>query len=498
MNPLDPRCVIFLALLIAAAPVQAQQLRRAPDDKPNIVFVMADDLGYGHLGCYGQQRIMTPRIDRLAAEGMRFTQAYAGNSLCAPSRSALMTGLHMGHAPVRSNSGGVPLRPEDVTWAEVLRDAGYTVGGFGKWGLGEMGTTGVPYRQGFDEFFGYYHQIHAHFYYPSFLWKNELHFPLTGNLGGGRMPGHAGGQRTQYAPDVVRDAALNFARANADRPFALYWSPIIPHVELVVPPDDPALELYRGKLGPETQANDPRDGYVDPREPRATLAAMITHLDTNVGMLVDQLDELGLTENTIIFVTSDNGAQGGPYVGDTVEFFNASGGLRDTKGSMYEGGLRVPMVVRWPGQVPAGRVNDEFYWSFPDVMPTFAELAGGEPPEGIDGVSVVPALRGKRQPPKEFLYWELGSAEYADAPPTRQAVRLGEWKGIRDARDAPLELYNLAIDPAEQREGAAANPETGRRIERIMTREHTPMRPQVEPLKVQGQPYYWLPGEYQH
>ncbi len=459
--------------------------------QPNIVFIMADDLGLRHLGCYGGKKIDTPNIDRLAAEGMRFTETYAGCTVCGPSRSVLMTGLHNGHAPVRGNSGGIPLRDEDVTVAEVLKAAGYATGGFGKWGQGEVGTSGVPEKQGFDTFAGYYHQIHAHFYYPEYLWKNSLKWPLTGNEAGGRYPGDGRGQRNQYAPDELLKLAKNFIRANADRPFFCYLPTIIPHVELAVP-DQELVEKYRARFGAEEPFYDPRPGYMGSPWPMATYAAMIEHMDNNVGQVMALLAELDLDENTIVIFTSDNGAQGsyGHSKSRFFESFEPMKPYRGSKGSMYEGGIRVPMIARWPGKIAAGAVNDSLAWYFADILPTFAELAGAKPPAGLDGMSVVPALIGEKaaghkQKQHDFLYWEMPSQKGL-----RQALRMGEWKVVRETGGSALELYNLSADPGENKDVAAANPGIMKKVEKILATCRVEARPQVEPVAVQGRRYY--------
>jgi len=440
--------------------------------KPNIVFILADDLGTYHLGCYGQKIIQTPNIDRLAREGVRFTQTYAGCTVCAPSRSVLMTGLHMGHTPVRTNPGGVPIRASDVTVAQVLRKAGYATGGFGKWGLGDAGTDGVPTRHGFDEFFGYLHQVHAHFYYPEYLWHNDGKVPL---------PGNAGGKKGQYSADVILEKGLEFIRANKERPFLCYLPTTLPHNELAAPEE--SLHLYSGKFDEEPFLN-PRPGYAAPREPKATLAAMITHMDKGVGRVLALLAELGLEDDTIVFFASDNGGPG-PY-GVRVDFFKPNGPLRGYKTSLYEGGLRVPMIVRWPGRIKAGSAND-FVWYFPDVMPTLAELAGTKAPEGIDGLSVVPALigeeaAGRRQLKHDFLYWE-----FAEGKRAQQAVRMDNWKAIRLKPDAPLDLYDLSTDVGETRNVAAEHPQVVARIEAYLKTCRTDPPPQIEPDKPKGQ-----------
>ncbi|MFH1071383.1 MAG: arylsulfatase [Candidatus Glassbacteria bacterium] len=457
---------------------------------PNIVFILADDLGIRHLGCYGGDKISTPNIDRLAAEGLRFTQTYAGCTVCAPSRSVLMTGLHMGHAPVRANSGGVPIRDGDVTIAEVLKQAGYATGGFGKWGLGEINTSGVPTRQGFDEFVGYLHQIHAHFYYPEYLWKNEMLWPLPGNQTGGRLPGDAGGQRTQYAPDEILDHALSFIRANQDRPFFCYLPTVIPHVELAVPEED--LAPYLGKFGREEPFYDPRPGYAGSPHPRATFAAMVSHLDGHVGRVLSLLEELGLEDDTIVIFTSDNGAQGGfgSRGADFFQFFEPMGKLRGSKGSLYEGGIRVPMIARWPGRIAAGAVDDKLAWYFPDVLPTLAELAGAKPPAAIDGMSVVPALigekaAGRKQTEHEYLYWEM-----AEGPGLRQALRLGNWKAVREQPGGEIELFDLKNDESETKNVAVGHPEVMEKVNEILAGCRTEPMPQVEPKAVKDRRYF--------
>lgn len=452
---------------------------------PNVVFIMADDLGFGHLGCYGQEKIRTPNIDQLAAEGMRFTQVYAGNNVCAPCRSVLMTGLHMGHTPVRGNSGGIPLRDEDVTVAEVLKAAGYATGGFGKWGLGDAGSSGVAHRQGFDEFFGYYDQVHAHSYYPAYLWHNDRKHPLPGNSGR-ESDGLTGEERTTYSHDVIMEKAREFIRRHRDRPFFCYIPSTIPHTELLVPED--SLQEYAGRWPEPNPYVTERKHYADQEQPRAALAAMVTRLDREVGRVLDLLEELGLEENTIVVFTSDNGAQGSG--GPDPAFFNATGELRGHKGDMYEGGLRVPMIVRWPGRIEPGSVSDHV-WYFADVMPTLAKLAGTPAPDRTDGISVVPTLTGRgEQKQHEFLYWERSGFDprTGEIRPNSlvQAVRMGKWKAIRHRPDREPELYDLAMDEAETKNVAGEHPEIVARVERIMEREHVDPPPQLEPETSNG------------
>lgn len=465
--------LITLSLL---APFAIGVARAAPVDKPNIVFIMADDLGYGHLGCYGQKHIRTPHIDRLAHQGMRFTQAYAGCAVCAPCRSVLMTGFHMGHTSVRANSGGVPLLAEDVTVAEVLKPAGYVSGAFGKWGVGDAHTDGMATKQGFEEFFGYYHQVHAHFYYPTYLWHNDRKVYL---------PGNAHGNRGQYTHDEILERGLDFIRRHKDRPFFCYFPLTIPHLEMLVPED--SMRPYAGKF-PEQPWRDPRRHYADQPQPFAAYAGMISRMDDGVGRIMALLDQLDLDEKTIVFFTSDNGTQGG--LGPLVEFFNGSGPFRDTKASMYEGGIRVPAIARWPGRIRAG-VTSDHVWYFPDVMPTLAELAGARSnlPANIDGISFVPTLlgeaaAGRPQRRHDYLYWELRRGGKLN-----QAVRMDDWKAVKLGADAPIELFDLGEDIGEANNIAGRHPDIVKRMQAILQTARTPMRPQGEPSMPEGQRY---------
>ena len=448
---------MILALLLPAA-VAA---------KPNIILVMADDLGYGHLGSYGQDRIRTPHLDRLAAEGMRFTQAYAGSTVCAPSRSVLITGLHGGHTSVRGNLGDAHLRDEDVTLAEVLKSAGYATGGYGKWGLGLADSPGHPLRQGFDDFLGYLHQVHAHFFYPFWLTLNHGRLDLPLNRDGGR--GH-------YSHDLIFDRALEFVRKNRDGPFFCYLPVTIPHVELAVPAD--SLAEYLGEFPEIGGGQERRIGYIVSPNPRATYAAMVSRLDRDIGRLVDLLATLGIAEDTIVIFNSDNGAQSRFDVSE--DFFNATAGLRGYKGSMYEGGLRVPQIVRWPGHVEPGSETDHVTY-FPDLMPTFAELAGVETPS-TDGISIVPTILkqgGQRQ--AEWLYWELVSS---GNQLRSQAARKGRWKFVRPRMDSPVEVYDLQEDEGETTDLAARHPELVEAFERWVDENRTepPDQPARSPV----------------
>jgi arylsulfatase A-like enzyme len=415
--------------------------------KPNVIFILADDLGYGDLGCYGQKKIKTPNLDRLAAQGMRFTQAYAGSTVCAPSRCALMTGKHTGHAHIRGNSN-VPLRPEDVTVAALLKQAGYVTGLIGKWGLGEAGTTGVPTKQGFDSFFGYLNQVHAHNYYPDFLWRNTEKVPIEGNV----VVKGVATKRTQYSHDLFAEEALRFVEKNKDKTFFLYLAFTIPHAN-----------NEAGKLGMEVPSDEPYTKEPWPQAQR-NHAAMITRMDRDVGRLMQKLQELGIDENTIVFFSSDNGPhkEGG---GDP-DFFRSAGPLRGFKRSLHDGGVRVPMIVRWPGKIPAG--DNPHVWAFWDFLPTAAELAGARVPDNIDGISIVPTLlRQGKQRDHEYLYWEFTEKGF------QQAMRVGDWKAIRPKLGGPLELYDLAKDLGEDKNVAEQHPDVIACIETLLKTART-------------------------
>lgn len=448
--------------LLAAAPAILQTAR-----PPNIVLIVADDLAVGDLGCYGQKQIRTPRIDRLAAEGMRFTDAYAGCTVCAPSRSVLMTGYHMGHTSVRGNTGGQSLAESDVTLPMLLKQAGYATGGYGKWGLGDRGTPGAPTKKGFDEFFGYLHQVHAHFYYPKVLVRNEELVSL---------PGNENGKRTTYSHDVIADRALAFIERNSKRPFFCYAPFTIPHWELLVPED--SLAEYRGKFPEKTMKY---GHYAEQSEMRAAYAAMITRMDRDVGRMVDLVRNLGQEENTLFLFTSDNGGALG-ILGE--DHFQSSAGLRGHKQDLYEGGIRTPMIARWPGRVP--KAVDGTAWSFCDMLPTLCEIAGAKAPAGIDGISMAPTLLGRAQKRKpEWLYWELPRFDaktnrFRDETPM-QAARHGVWKAVRPKPEAPLELYNLKSDRAETTNLASKEPGVLAQMQSFLERARTPPRALNEP-----------------
>ena len=460
----------LLTLFVAACPAVAAEESQTAKRPPNIIFILADDLGYGDLGCYGQRQIQTPRLDQMAKEGMRFTDCYAGSTVCAPSRCSLMTGLHTGHAWVRGNAGRRPLRPEDVTVAEVLKQRGYATGAIGKWGLGEVDSTGFTGRQGFDYWFGYLDQGHAHNYYPTFLWRNDKKVPLRNEvqhviLGKNRYPRGMATKRVDYSHDIFTNEALQFVEKHADEPFFLYLAYTIPHANNEAgnlgekaPPfrgmEVPDLGPYKNKKWPG-----PQKGH----------AAMITRMDADVGRLIDLLKKLDIDDETIVFFSSDNGPHG--EGGAKPAFFKSSGPLRGHKRSLHDGGIRVPMIVRWPGHIPADTTSD-LPCAFWDFLPTAAELAGTDTPSGLDGVSLIPTLLGKPgQKQHDFLYWEFH--ERGD----QQAVRMGRWKAIRKRVGRPLELYDLTADPGEKHNVAADHPDVVTQIETYLktARSHSPM-----------------------
>ena len=427
--------------------------------KPNLIYILADDLGIADFGCYGGKIIKTPRVDRMAREGLKFTQHYSGSTVCAPTRCVLMTGKHTGHARIRGN-GGPDLMPSDVTMAEVLKEAGYATGIIGKWGLGEAGTTGGPNKQGFDFFYGYLNQSKAHHYYPPFLWRNEGKdlFPGNPNL------------RTHYSHDLFTKEALKFIDRNRGKPFFLYMAYTLSHVDLDVPEDSRAP--YVGKLGVEKPYGKPGgQHYRHEKQPRATFAGMTSRLDRDVGRILDFVKKLGIDGNTLVIFTSDNGPTSAG--GADPDFFDGNGGFRGIKRDLYEGGIRMPMIARWPGRIKAGSTTDHIsaHW---DVLPTFAELAGVNAPADIDGISFAPTLLGRSAAQKrhDYLYWEF----YEKGG--KQAVRQGDWKAVRVGlarnANAPIELYNLADDEGELKNVAKTNPKVVKRMADIFKSASAP------------------------
>jgi arylsulfatase A len=443
--------LVVWAFLPSSPPIFSQG--KDEPKRPNILLIQADDLGYGDLSAYGQSKFETPALDRLAREGIRFTQYYAGSTVCAPSRAALMTGLHSGHGWIRGN-GEFPLRAEDITMAMALRDAGYRTAVVGKWGLGRPGTTGQPDRKGFDFSFGVLDHRHAHRQYTDHLYRD-----------GERVATDAD---RDYVNDLfTREAAAFIERADP-RPFFLYLNYTVPHAELRVPED--SLAPLKGMFPESGFVNEKADarptgpddtslGYRSQPTPRAAFAAMVTRMDRDVGRLVDLLRARGIDDRTLILFTSDNGPH--REGGADPAFFRSSGALRGIKRDLYEGGIRVPLIARWTGTIPAGRESPHV-WAHWDMFPTLAALAGARIPPGLDGMSMARALHGEAQPARDFLYWEFHERGF------QQAVRMGRWKGVRPRKDGPLELYDLDADAGEQRDVAAAQPEVVARIEEYL------------------------------
>ena len=464
------RCFLLLAVFSCLYLSQPTDSRAADAQKPNIIFIMADDLGYAELGCYGQQKIKTPHIDQLAADGMKFTQAYAGSMVCQPSRSVLMTGQHTGHTAVRANDLNQLLYEEDKTVAEVLKSAGYATGCFGKWGLGYEGTPGRPTQQGFDQFTGQLLQVHAHFYYPYWIWRNDEKVMLPENENGGRGT---------YIHDLIHDDAKSFIRKNKDQPFFAYLPYILPHVELVVPEE--SERPYKGKF-PKQDIQDPRPGYIGSEDGLTTFAGMVSRLDDHVGEIVTLLEQLGIRDNTLLIFTSDNGGQGGNWK-EMTDFFHGNAPLKGHKGTMYEGGLRVPFIASWPGKIAPGTTS-ELQIGFWDILPTFAQVAGTKVPAGvdIDGISFVPTLLGKGEQKKhDYLYWE-----YTKGQIRSRALRMGDWKAVQNRMNRPIELYNLSQDVGETKNLAQQHPEKVKQMTKVMQQARTEPRDFPQTLKPVG------------
>lgn len=456
--------VMAMTVALGPASTDAQQASRFPTNlpaapkTPNIVLIVADDLGYGDLGCYGQTKVKTPHLDALAATGTRFTSFYAGSTVCAPSRCALMTGKHTGHATLRGNTPGAALKPEDITLAQLLKDAGYATGLMGKWGLGDVGSTGMPGDKGFDEFVGILNQKRAHDYYPPYAdrFDRQDGFRLF------QFPQNENGGQGLYFPDLFTKCSSNFIRINRpqwytqQRPVFLYVAQTLPHANnelgiqtgngMQVPSDAP----YGEELWPPAERNK---------------AAMITRLDQSVGQIVAAIKEHKQESNTLILFTSDNGPH--KEGGVDPEFFRSSGPLRGIKRDLYEGGIRVPLIAVWPGKIPAGQVSDE-PWAFWDMLPTLAELGQARVPKGIDGISYVPTLLGQAQTNRhDHFYWEFNERGF------QQAVRMGRWKGVRAGAESSMELYDLGKDIGETLNVADKNPEVVARISGILRTART-------------------------
>jgi len=444
----------FLTVLLLAAPDATYAAEPAKPGKPNVVYIMSDELGYYEPAFMGGRNIQTPHLDRMAAAGIRFNNLFAGSSVCAPTRCCFMTGKHSGHTSVRLNGGGTPLRAEEATIASMLKQHGYATGGFGKWGCGGRDSTGVPEKHGFDVFLGYYDQVHAHSYFPPYLIRNSEEMPLEGNVG-------VSGQT--YSHYVIHEAAIKFIREHAREPFFAYLPYTPPHGNFDIPDSDPAWTLYKDQPWPE---------------PARRYAAMVTMVDRQVGEVLALLKELGIDSNTLVFFSGDNG--GADYFSSPEQprgvhsaNKNPQTGVeyRGRKGTLYEGGLRVPFIARWPGKIAPGRVSD-YLGYFPDVMPTIAEVTGAKAPAGLDGISLVPELigpsaAGREQEQHEYLYWEI---------PGWTAIRQGNWRAVKPPKTEKWELYDLATDPSESQDLAAANPDTLAKLTALAAKAHEPVQ----------------------
>jgi arylsulfatase A len=460
----------FPVALCASLAVLSCSSKEKKEPLPNIVYILADDLGYGDLSCYGQKNFSTPNIDRIAAEGMLFRQHYTGCTVSAPSRSSLMTGQHTGHTPVRGNKnwepeGNWPLKAEAFTVAELLKSAGYATGAFGKWGLGYIDTEGDPNAQGFDEFYGFNCQSLAHNYYPDHLWHNHEKVLI---------PENDSARKGAYSADLIHKAAISFMEASKDKPFFLYYPTTIPHAELFA--KEEYMARFRGKFEPEKSFKGTDDGptfrlgpYGSQPEAHAAFAAMVTQLDDYVGELLAKLKDLGIEKNTIVIFASDNGPH--QEAGADPDYFNSNGELRGYKRDMYEGGIRTPMLVRWPSKVKPGTTSDHVS-AFWDVLPTIAEITGGSAPSDIDGISFLPTLLSKNQKEHEYLYWEFHEQG------GKMAVRMNKWKAVKLNIDkvpqGETELYDLSADPGETSNVADSNKDLVMKMEAIMKEAHKP------------------------
>ena len=444
-----------MALGAAALTGVGRMTAGAASRKPNIIFILADDLGYGDLGCFGQKQIQTPCLDRMASEGMKLTDHYSGSTVCAPSRATLMLGLHTGH--LRTAGQGQRLIPTDVTVAKLLKGGGYATGVIGKWGLGQAGSDGVPNKQGFDEWFGFLNQGRAHFYYPEWVWRDDRKHTFEGNRDG---------KMGTYVHDVFTDEALKFIRARKDGPFFLYLPYTIPHAEMVVPED--SARPYRGtfkekpyKTSKDRPAGGSRGpqgtGYCSQPTPYAVHAGMISRMDRDIGRILVLLKGLGLDADTLVIFSSDNGPHG--EGGTDPKFFRSAGPLRGMKRSLHEGGIRVPTIARWPGRIRPGTQSSHAS-AFWDFLPTACEVAGIDPPEGIDGMSYLLALLGKMPRAHDHLYWDFGRTH---------ALRMGTWKAVRPA-GKKIQVYDLEKDLGETTDLAARNPDQAQKMNALLDR----------------------------
>jgi arylsulfatase A-like enzyme len=432
-------------------------------DKPNIIFILADDLGYGDLSCYGQKKFRTPNIDRLAKEGMKFTQFYSGSTVCAPSRCSLMTGLHTGHCYIRGNheiepEGQLPIPKKTVTIAKVLKKAGYRTACYGKWGLGYPGSEGAPEKQGFDHFYGYNCQRHAHHHYPEYLWENNIKVEI---------PENKDGKRGAYSHDLFTEKGLKFVKDNKDGPFFLFMAYSLPHADIDVPED--ALRPFKDKWDEEPFPDG--EYYIKQDRPAAAFAGMVSRLDRDMGKFISVLKEQGIDKDTLVIFTSDNGPH--EEGGHRPNFFDSNGPLRGIKRDLYEGGIRVPFIARWPGKVAAGSGSDHI-GAFWDMMPTFAQLAGAKVPRNIDGISIAPTLLGDDHPQAQhkYLYWEF----HAWRGDSIQAVRAGKYKAVRHVSDGKLELFDLETDPYEENNITENMPSVAKKMASFINKAHVPSK----------------------
>lgn len=467
----------FIALLVFASAMLVSSHARqvnghdGANRPPNVIYILADDLGFGDLSCYGQKKFETPNIDALAKKGLKFTQHYSGSTVCAPSRCCLMTGYHTGHAVVRGNAevqpeGQEPMPADTFTVAHLLQKAGYKTGLFGKWGLGAPGSVSEPMKMGFDRFYGYNCQRIAHCYYPAFLWSNNERQLLIEN---------AAQKNGIYAPKLIQQQALEFIRENKDQPFFCYYAAVQPHADMIAPPE--YMKKHIGKYDPEKPHD--KGGYVDQDTPHAAFAAMVNVLDDYVGEISQELEELGIADNTLIVFTSDNG----PHLegGHDPKYFDSNGILKGHKRDLYEGGMHVPMIASWPAKIEAGSESDHVS-AFWDFLPTMAELTKQTNPEGIDGVSMLPTLLGNTdQKQHEYLYWEFPDRK------GRVAIRKGDWKAVRYKASvnphSPLELYDLSKDQSEEFNVASEHPAIASELRNLIENARTaPANPRFDYL----------------
>lgn len=450
-------CGLGASTLLFSPNAQAQ----TKADRPNIIYVLADDLGYADLGCFGQKKIETPHIDRMAKDGILFSNHYAGTTVCAPSRCALMTGLHTGHTDIRGNKanqpeGQYPISASTKTVAECMQDAGYKTALVGKWGLGYPGSAGDPLKKGFDHFYGYNCQRHAHTHYPDYLWDNDNRIDV---------PENKNGQRKVHSHQLLTNNALEFIRQNKEEAFFLYLSYVVPHAELAAPKE--FMDQYKGRY---QETPHPGGHYHKQDSPKAAYAAMVSMMDADLGRIRSLIEKMGLAENTIIIFTSDNG----PHLesGNDPDFFDSNGIYRGYKRDLYEGGIRSPFVAWWPGKIKAGTKSDHIS-AFWDFMPTACELAGVDAPEGLDGISYVPALLGQEQAEHDYLYWEFHEKA------GKQAIRKGKWKALRlgakKDKNAAIQLFDLSVDPGEEKNVADQHPKLVKEMKELFANSRTPV-----------------------